>query len=152
MRKVLPRRLAAALKLSTVVGFAVLFGACGAMGSTSETYDFAATATRSSGAGTFDVTLTDEVTTTVLVSAVGAATPASVSFAGTIDYTTTQTVSVVVTGNAMAAGESMTVTVTYTDNSYDPPVTRTVDSYTVANTGAGGSNITSEKPFVLPID
>ena len=137
--------------LLSALAASLLLG-CGGAANTTDSYVLTVTATRSSGAGNFDITIEDEVTAAVLSSLAADPTPAEVSHTGTADFSVPVTVSVTVTGVAMAAGETMTITITHTDNSYQPPVTRTIESYTVTNTGAAGSDVTSTKPLVLPID
>ncbi len=140
------------------MGAAVIFllvlvlAGCGEAGTTSDTYVLSVTASRSSGAGTLDITIQDEAAPAVLASLTGAPTPAGVSYTGTLDFSSPGTTSVTVTGLAMGAGETMTITITYTDESYDPPVTRTISNETVTFVAGGGPDLTYTKLLVLPIE
>jgi NAD(P)H-hydrate repair Nnr-like enzyme with NAD(P)H-hydrate dehydratase domain len=144
------RRILGVLQVAVLAVF--LLAGCGEAANTGDNYVLTVTASRSSGTGNLDITIEDEFAVAVLASVAAAPTPAGVSYTGTVDFSLPFTASVSVTGLAMGAGETMTVAITYTENSYNPPVTRTIDSHTVTNTGAAGSNVTSTKPFALPLD
>ena len=144
----IPRRLYAAV----IVVVTLAVAGCGEAGNTSDTYVLSVTASRGGGAGNIDITLRDEVAIAVLASVAATPTPAGVSYTGTLDFSSPGTTSVVVTGLAMGAGETMTTTITYTDNSYDPPVSRTISNETVTFTPGGGPDLTYTKLLVLPIE
>lgn len=130
----------------------ILWGCSAATGTATDTFELTVTATGEVGLGGFDITITDESAATVLATASGSASPAVLSAGGTIDFSTTQTIEVSVTGNLVPPGDSMTVTVTYTEKSYLPPVTRTVSTATRTNSGAVDADLEYQLPLALPLN
>lgn len=133
-----------------IVG-AVLMGCTEAGQTATDTYVLTVTAT-GGPAGGFDIVIRDEEALTDLVAVAGQASPASQSVTGTIDFSAYGTFSVQVTGNGVADGQTITVTVTYTENSFVPPVTRTIDATTLANTAGVAADLDYVLPIALPLD
>ena len=134
-----------------VIGGALLFAGCNtATGNVSDTFALGVDVTGNAGTG-IAITITDESGPTLLVNDAGITTlPVSRETTDTVDFSISRTFTVAVSGTAIPAGESFSVTVTYTENSYFEPITRTVDEMTKTNSTAGAANLDYTFPLVVP--
>ena len=133
------------------IGIAALLAGCSAAsGNASDTFVLGVEVTGSAGAG-IDITITDESGPTLLINDTGiTALPVTREAAGNVDFSTAGVFTVAVSGTNIPAGESFSVTVTYTENSYLAPFTQTLDETTVPNSTAGAANLEYLFPLVAP--
>lgn len=128
----------------------LLLGSCLAVvDPPAEAYTLGVTVSGDAGTGV-SVTVTDETAGAVLTSS-GPVTslPSTTQHAGLFTAGTPSIVSVQVDATGVPAAGSLLITVTIADESYDPPVTLTLDEYTLINGASAAADLRYLELFVL---
>lgn len=115
-----------------------------------EAYTLSVTVSGDAGTGV-SVTVTDETAGAVLTSSGPVTTlPRTTQHAGLFSAGTLSIVSVQVDATGVPAAGNLLIAVTMTDESYDPPVTLTLDEYTLINGASAAADVGYLELFVLP--